>query len=210
MTADIREVVRLLEEARASGADERQLALSDGRQVRFRRAPTPGLVYSLTVQEAGGREDLLFAQFDAAESRPTDYPPEAPFLPGQPVGVFSPGAGSWVLTWEAVADPAHLVTAVLADNERDGWELQTTPATGGLLPVTRTAFTAVSDDEFSRSCPPGRGVYSRCWRRHALASGIRSPLRRAAVRSGPRRRAPNVGLHRSAALVAAAHAAPVR
>lgn len=85
---------------------------------------------------AGRREDLLFAQFHAAEVRPTGYPADAPFLPGHAVGVFSPGVGNWVLTWEAIADPAQLVTAVLAKNERDGWELQAAPAAGSLLPVT--------------------------------------------------------------------------
>lgn len=134
------EAMYALGQAIAGGPGPTSVSLPSGEQLKVSKHPRSGV--DLEITRVGKNvEPPLVTMYTASASRPTDYPVDAPFMPGTPVGVTSLGEGCLFLNWPTVADPTTFVRQLRDDRMRRGWEELRDDVNGNELSATVITLT---------------------------------------------------------------------
>lgn len=118
------------EQAIAAGQDQATVDLA-GMELRLERTPAGGFALRAPGQPVGM---LLFGR---SHTRPDGYPPDLPFVPGEPV-TLTEYEGTLTLMWWAPADARRVVRDLDADARAAGWTPQNETRAGNSDAVLRT------------------------------------------------------------------------
>lgn len=118
------------ERAIAAGQDQTSVDLA-GMELRLERTRDGGF----TLRAPGQPMGMLL--FERSQTRPAAFPPDLPFVPGEPV-TLTESEGTLTLMWWAPADAERLFRDLDADARAAGWTLQGETLDGNAEVAQRT------------------------------------------------------------------------
>lgn len=118
------------EQAIAAGQDHASVNLA-GMELRLERTRDGGF----TLRAPGQPVGMLL--FERSQTRPAAYPPNLPFVPGEPV-TLTEYEGTFTLIWWAPADADRVVRDLDADARAADWTLQGETRAGNAEVAQRT------------------------------------------------------------------------
>lgn len=122
MKPDQAAMLRELQERIKSGPDDQVIDLPEGGQMRFRRAPEPGVL--ARVESLETHDQVVCTSWAPSDTRPAGYPAHLPFLEAR-AAAYSSVNGNGNLQWfQAVPADAEKVARALAE---EGWVETTLP-----------------------------------------------------------------------------------
>ena len=112
----------LAEQLRDPSLTDREVEI-DGTTWYLRKAPRPGVRMTMAIGPAG--TEPMLSLYEAAPSRPTDFPDDVPFVPGLPASVIvDPDTSTTsAVMWMEVPDAAELIGQLEAASLAEKWEI---------------------------------------------------------------------------------------
>jgi len=150
------EILALIQGALANPDDLTGVTLPDGSELDVQKRPEEGVSLRIRAPAEGGgfSESTLW---EAAPTRPYNYPANLPFLPDLPVSVtVVPSQEGVSMRWSGVENPQSVVAQLVAASTENGWVPEESPASLDAVPVEMLALKRSERQRILMTVPAGR------------------------------------------------------